>query len=198
MGAPAVAETVSFEEFLQAYDGVHAEWVAGSVVETTTPSDRHQDIVGLLGAAFRAFAEERGLGIVRVSPFLMRVGEVAREPDVLFVAEENRERIQPNRLEGPADLVVEVISPESKGRDRGDKFYEYEEAGVREYWLVDPERRSVDLHRLSPSGRYEVVVADGEGRLHSEVLGGLWVDPAWLWREPMPTLISVLKQWGLV
>lgn len=192
------ADRVSFEEFLESYDATHAEWVAGRVVETTPPSDRHQDVVGLLGAAFRAFAEERGLGVVRVSPFLMRVGEIAREPDILFVAEENRDRLQPTLLDGPADMLVEVVSPESRARDRGEKFYEYEEAGVREYWLLDPVRESLELFRLSERGTFDTVAPDDAGRFHSKVLEGLWIDPAWFWRAPMPTLISVLKQWGLV
>ncbi len=56
----------------------------------------------------------------------------AREPDLLFAAEAHRARITPRRIQGPADLVVEVISPESAARDRSEKFDEYQQAGVRE------------------------------------------------------------------
>lgn len=58
-----------------------------------------------------------------------------------FVAEEHLDRLQEMHLEGPADLVVEIVSPESRLRDRGEKFAEYELAGVSEYWLLDPELR---------------------------------------------------------
>ncbi|MEJ7756097.1 MAG: Uma2 family endonuclease [Nocardioidaceae bacterium] len=55
---------------------------------------------------------------------------------------------QKTYLDGAADLAIEIISPESIGRDRGEKFVEYEAAGIREYWLIDPERRQAEFYRL--------------------------------------------------
>ena len=68
---------------------------------------------------------------------------------MLFVATERRERIQSAYLDGPADLAVEIVSPESIARDRGDKFAEYEAGGVREYWLMNPARREALFYQFS-------------------------------------------------
>lgn len=200
MPTQVTSDRMSYEEFLTSYDGQHAEWVGGEVVPMTPPSDQHQNVVGFLAALFRMYAEAKGLGVVRSSPFQMKPGPElpGREPDVLFVSGDHADRLRRTHLEGPADLVVEVISPESRGRDRGDKYFEYEQAGVREYWLIDPVRRQAELYRLGERGVYEVMPAGDPPRLQSEVLPGLWIDLSWLWSDPMPSLMSVLRDWGLV
>ncbi|HEV2147683.1 MAG TPA: Uma2 family endonuclease [Longimicrobiaceae bacterium] len=198
MAIQVPAGTMSYEEFLRAYDGVHAEWVHGEVVPMTPISPRHQQIAIFLSALFQHFCEERRAGVVLSAPVQMKVGEVAREPDVMVLTPEHAERIKSACVEGPADLVVEVICPESRGRDRGDKFYEYEQAGVREYWLIDPQRRRAEFHRLGERQVYEPVALDEAGRFESRVLPGLWIRVEWLWHEPLPPLLGVLKEWGLV
>lgn len=85
-----------------------------------------------------------------------------------------------------ADLVVEVVSPESTHRDRGKKLSEYEAAGVPEYWLIDPIRTEAVIYALGADGRYHPVAFDAQGRLHSVVLPGLYFIPEWLWRETPP------------
>lgn len=101
-------------------------------------------------------------------------------------------------LDGPADLVVEVISPESRGRDRGEKFYEYEQSRVREYWLLDPLRRQAEMYGLGEDGIYRPLPVGEDGLLHSTVLEGLWLRLDWLWQDPLPKLLAVLREWGLV
>jgi Uma2 family endonuclease len=194
---PVSAGPISFEDFLSAYDGTAAEWVDGSVVPMSPVSDRHQDIVDFLAALLRHLVEETDAGIVRTSQVAMHIGRTARVPDILFLAAEHLGRRKPTFVDGPADLVVEVASPESRGRDRGEKFYEYEQAGVAEYWLIDPARETVDVFRLDARGQYEAVSGPAAPRLESSVLPGFWIDPAWLWSEPMPKLKHVLKEWGL-
>jgi Uma2 family endonuclease len=189
---------MSYEDFLKAYDGVHAEWVHGEVVPMTPVSPRHQQIALFLSALFQIFCEQRQTGTVLLAPAQMKVGDVAREPDVMVLTPEHTARIRPSFVEGPADLVVEIISPDSRGRDRGDKFYEYEQAGVREYWLVDPQRRQAEFYHLGERGTYEAVLPDIQGRFESRVLPGLWIQVEWLWQDPLPPLLGVLKQWGLV
>ena len=164
----------------------------------TPVSPRHQQIAIFLTALFQHFCEQRRAGVVLAGPAQMKVGDVAREPDVMVLTAEHADRVRPSFVEGPADLVVEIVSPESRGRDRGDKYYEYEQAGVREYWLVDPQRRRAEFYRLAENGVYELLRADERGRFESRVLPGLWIDVEWLWQEPLPPLLGVLKQWGLV
>ena len=124
------------------------------------------------------FNEDNELGEVEYDPFQMKTAPhlPSRAPDILFVAKEHFDRLKPNLLTGAADLVVEIVSPESRGRDRGDKFYEYEEGGVREYWIIDPGRQKAEFYLLEANGRYMPALVDAENRYHSTVLKGLFLD----------------------
>jgi len=99
-----------------------------------------------------------------------------------------------NRLVGPADLVIEIVSDESVARDRVDKFYEYEAAGIREYWLIDPRlgRERIDVYRLNAQGKYQAVLPDDTGRYTTPLLPGFSFDPDWLWQLPAPDLLPIL------
>jgi Uma2 family endonuclease len=101
-------------------------------------------------------------------------------------------------VQAPADLVIEILSPSSRGTDRGDKFYEYEEAGISEYWLIDPERNLVEAYRLGASGRYETHDVGDPMVLTSDALPGMRLPVDWLWREPLPKLSWVIQEWGLI
>jgi Uma2 family endonuclease len=192
-----VVTGISFEEFLRSYDGLHAEWVDGSLVPMCPVSDRHQDIVDFLAALLRHLVEATDAGIVRTSQVAMHLERSARVPDVLFLATQHLDRRRETFVDGPADLVIEVTSPESRGRDRGEKFYEYEQGGVPEYWLIDPPRKTLEVFRLDENGQYASVAPLAGTRLESAVLQGFWIDPAWLWSDPIPKLDFVLRQWGL-
>jgi Uma2 family endonuclease len=198
--APPI-EKLTFEEFLATLDeDTWAEWVDGKVIMLSPASDRHQDIADFLITILRLYIESRGLGWVRSAPFLMRLPDVpsAREPDILFVRTERMSRVMPTHLDGPADLVIEIVSPESISRDRGDKFVEYEAAGVAEYWLIDPERRQAEFYRLGEDGRYRVVLPDAEGIYRSEVLAGFWLYPDWLWQEKLPPVLKIVRELGVI
>ena len=139
---------MTYEEFLAWVDeDTLAEWVEGEVIMTSPASLQHQLIASFLSAVMGIYAQRRQLGVV-TGPFQMKLRN-GREPDLSFVATDHLGRFKENRLEGAADLVVEIISPESVDRDRDRKFYEYEQGGILEYWLIDPLRRRVDLSQLT-------------------------------------------------
>lgn len=182
---------MTYEEFLAwADEDVHAEWEDGEVIIFMPPKDRHQDVVTYLVTLLRLFADFFQLGEVRTAPFEMKVtpDSPAREPDILFVAEEYEERLTEDRLEGPADLIVEVISDDSVSRDRTKKFYEYQGAGVREYWIIDPRpgQERADFWVLDEEGRYRPVPVGEDGIYRSTVLSGFWLRADWLWAEKLP------------
>lgn len=191
---PPEAETrlkMSYQEFL-ALPGehTHAEWVDGEVIQIMPPKIRHQYLVMFLAGLMHFFADFYRLGTVLPAPVEMKVTPdgPAREPDILFVKRENLARLTENRLQGPADLVVEVISTESVGRDRGDKFYEYQAAGIPEYWLFDPRpgMERADFWVLDETGRYRPVLTDDQGVYRSTVIPGFWLRLDWLWTEELP------------
>jgi Uma2 family endonuclease len=193
-------ERVSYEDFLeQADEDLYAEWVDGEVIPMSPASKQHQRLAGFLAALLTHFTEAHDLGEVYPAPFQMKTGPdlPGREPDALFVSREHLDRLLPTHLSGPADLVVEIVSPDSRGRDRGDKYYEYEQGGVREYWLIDPIRRHAEFYRLGDDGLFQPMAVTG-GVFHSSVLDGLWLRLEWLWEEPPPSLMTVLREWKLL
>ena len=199
--ATATQTKISYEEFLErAGEDQHVEWVEGEVVPMSPISDRHQQIGAYLLTLIQLYANMRRLGEVRYEPFQMKAGPdlPGRSPDILFVAEANRARLKKTFLDGPADLAVEIISPESRARDRGDKFYEYEQGGVSEYWLIDPVREQAEFYQRGENGFYRPLLPDAQGRYQSAALPGLWLQVNWLWETPLPPLLDVLKAWGLV
>ena len=123
-------------------------------------------------------------------------GGPSREPDLLFISEANLKNLSSKRFSGAPDLAVEIISPGSLYIDRNDKFREYEQAGVQEYWLIDsrPGQERADFYRLDDEKRYALFATESDEKVASEVLEGFWLRPAWLWRAPLPNPLSALAE----
>jgi Uma2 family endonuclease len=188
---------MTYEEFLDWTDeDTHAEWVDGEVVIKSPASRQHQQIVFFLAQVVGLYAERHRLGTVLIPPFQISLPRRGREPDLLFVAQEHLDRLQEMYLDGPADLVVEIVSAGSVALDRGEKFYEYEEAGIAEYWLIDPLRERAEFYQLDARGRYCLVTPDADGIYRSRVLEGFWLRVAWLWQPP--PVWDALRELGLI
>lgn len=190
---------MSFEEFLAwECEGVRAEWVDGEVRLMSAVTDQHDELRILLVRLVGGFAEERDLGVVRSEPFVMKTGLAlpGRSPDLLFVAKENLGRLRQTHLEGPADLVVEIVSRESRRRDRREKLAEYEQGGVREYWLLDQPRQAAEFYLLGTDGVYRRV-EPVNGIFRSGVLPGFWLRVEWLWQDPRPRVRALLRELGV-
>ncbi|HEX8906820.1 MAG TPA: Uma2 family endonuclease, partial [Longimicrobiaceae bacterium] len=117
---------ISYEDFLATVDeGTHAEWVDGEVVPVTPPSKEHLRITAFLLAALRGYVNRKRLGgIVLHAPAQMKLQRSGREPDVIYLRPASMQRWGERYVDGPADLVIEVVSPESRVRDRREKFRE--------------------------------------------------------------------------
>lgn len=171
--------------------GRRGEWVDGEVIAFVSATFLHENLVSFLNAILRFVLDVRGLGVVVGSNYELRTREgAARQADLTVVLNEHRDRITDRRLVGAADLVVEVISPDSVSRDRHDKLHEYAEAGIPEYWVLDPRegRESVEVFLLGGNGRYAPVGPDRDGLLRSSVIPGVWLDPRWLIGGELPSV----------
>ena len=144
----------------------------------------------------RRRAEEADAGEVTPDGFAERWDEATIQmPGAAVFKKGGFGRIKATHSEGGADLVIEIVSRDSRERDRGRKLDEYERAGVEEYWIVDPERRRAEFHRLR-EGAYEPVLPDEEGRVHSSTLPGFYLRVAWLWNRPK--VLNSLRELGVV
>lgn len=190
-------EPVSFEDFLAWTDeDTHAEWVDGSIVLMSPVNLNHQDLLSFLNDLVKRHVQAHRLGRVYFAPTLMRLPTrpSGREPDLLFVANEHVDRLRETYVDGPADLVIEIVSPDSSARDRGEKLAEYEGAGIREYWVVDPLREDALSYVLGDDGRYHRVQPDADGWYRSTVLPDFRLQVAWLWQRPLPPVADVLPK----
>jgi Uma2 family endonuclease len=138
--------------------------------------------------------DEHRLGLVYLAPFKMHLSSrrTGREPDLVFLKAEHAARAHHTYLNGPADLVVEIVSPESVQRDYRTKRAEYEAAGIPEYWIVDPMRHETQFNQLGADGRYRIGTVDVHGIYASPVVAGLRLRVSWLWQRPLPTIKEAL------
>ena len=195
--APDVLPRMTYEEFLAwADEDTLAEWVDGEVVMTSPASVRHQLIGDFLLKVLGTYVERHDLGMVLSAPFQMKL-EHGREPDLLFLAQAHLSRLRETYLDGPADLVVEIVSPESAGRDRGTKFYEYARGGVPEYWLIDPQAQWAEFYHLEGT-YYRAILSGCEGKYQTALLPDFWLRVEWLWQEPLPKTLDVLRELGVI
>ncbi len=130
--------------------GTRFEVIDGELYETPGPSRRHQGIVADLVTLLNVFVRSNSLGRVLVSPFdvLFAEGDYV-EPDILFVRSDREDILTERGAEGPPDLLVEVLSPSTAARDLGIKLDRYRLFGVAEYWVIDPDERTVLVWRLA-------------------------------------------------
>ncbi len=146
----------TFDHWLQfPDDGWKYEILDGVLHMSPPPSIKHQDVSLELAFLLRGYVRTHRLGKVLEAPCGVRLPNqsVPVEPDILFVRRERRAIIQQNYVEGPPDLVVEVLSPSNSDYDLETKKLQYEQAGVGEYWIVNPWDESVLVLQLQ-DGRY--------------------------------------------
>ncbi len=192
---------MSYQEYLEwANEDVLAEWVDGEVIVHMPPKKLHQMLVGFLHYVIGLFVTVFDLGEVHIAPFEVRLNPdgPSREPDLLFLSKTNLDRLTAERLIGPPDLIVEIISDDSVQRDRVTKFDEYEAAGVPEYSVPDnrPERARAWFYQRDASGRYCSVLPGDDGVYHSAVLPGFALRVDWLWQEQLDVLNALAQLIG--
>ena len=161
----------TYEDYLRLTDDKRYEVINGRLVELPAPTVLHQRILGDLYYILRV--RLTGKGEVLISPVDVILSDtVVVQPDLIFVSKE-RLTIVKDRVFGPPDLVVEILSPGSYHRDRYEKFKLYEEFGVKEYWIVLPREKVIEVWCLK-DGKYVLhSVAAEEGKVQSCVLKGL-------------------------
>ena len=176
-----------------------AELIHGEVILMSPVSILHSRLQRFFFRVLDEFIEEHNLGELFVDQTEMRLGDNRYVPDASFVAYEHLDRVKATRIEGPVDLVVEITSPETAGRDWGVKMQDYEKAGVREYWLINPMVEQINVYVLGGAGKYVALLPDEKGVYHSAVLPGLIVSPQWLWpgADQKPDVRAALQVMGL-
>jgi Uma2 family endonuclease len=193
---------MTFEEFLEWTDkGTRAEWVNGKVVLMPHANVPHGRTTDFIGRILNDYIEAHNHGETFIAGVVMLLPEAesARVPDVLFYSHARADCERDNHFHGAADLVVEVISPGSRNRKRDshEKFLEYERSGVREYWLVDPHRKTAQFYVAGPDRRFKESPLADDGIYRSTVVPGFFLRVSWLWQSPMPKGSDVRRELGI-
>lgn len=153
--------------------GTRFEVIDGELYVTPGPSLRHQRIFLDLVTLLHAFARSNGLGEVFASPFDVLFGEGDYvEPDIMFVRRGREDIVTERGIEGPPDLLVEVLSPSTAARDLGIKLERYRHFGVGEYWVVDPDERSVFVWQLADGASEPLALGPADTLRWQPVAGG--------------------------
>ena len=186
---------LEFDDFLVQYADKHAEWHPDGTVEIVVSTYiTHNRITHFLGTLLGLYLGFQPTGELLTAPYPQRIGNLpARAPDLMIIDGARHEAIQPSYLDGPADIAIEVVSPESAERDYSVKYREYEAAGVQEYWLIDADRRVFDVHERGADGRYLRRPTDALHRVTSGLLPGFALDARLLWRETLPQGAELLE-----
>ncbi len=188
------------EEAFEAWcdEDIRAEYLNGKVIMHCPAGTDHEDDVIGLGAILRILIDQKGLGRVLGSNTQIRLHSGKRRvPDLVFVAKERLEIIRPTYIDGAPDLVVEFVSDDSTVRDWREKYWEYEAAGVKEYWVIDRRLKRMDLNILGEDQKYFAALAQ-DGKLFSKVLPGFWLKPEWLWQQPLPSVVAMAREIGIL
>jgi Uma2 family endonuclease len=172
-----------------------AEWVDGEVVMMAPVSFRHADLSAWLLSIIRMFVRRRDLGVAVGGELYVRLSGRRRLPDVLFVSKARLGIVKENHVEGAPDLIMEIVSPESESRDWRDKYLDYERAGVTEYWVIDPASKHTEVYVLT-NGKFAPVV-ERDGKIASTAIPGFYLQPQWLWQNPLPSELDVLHELGV-
>jgi Uma2 family endonuclease len=170
-----------------------AELIDGVMIVHSPASARHDDIGGFLRSLARFYAEDREAGRVYGPDSLVHLATCRRvAPDLFFLRQGRVPSPLPEEFEGAPDWVVEVLSPSNRDEDLEDKRPAYREAGVRELWFIDPEEEQVVVDRRR--GKRYATTTITTGRVTSTALPGFWIESAWLWDDPLPNVVTCLRE----
>ncbi len=169
------AERARREQFYEEItEDQKVEFINGEVVVQSPVKLRHSQASDNLFTLLSAYVRRHQLGMVRHEKVLVTLTRNDYEPDICFFKRERAQKFSPEQIKFPApDFVVEVLSPSTEEIDRGVKFEDYALHGVAEYWIVDPDRETVEQYALREGAEaYELRVKVQDGRLHSVAVEG--------------------------
>lgn len=175
----ALQRPLTYDDLLEMPDdGMRREVIGGELIVNPAPTPDHQRVLRSIFRLVDAHVEHTGTGETFFAPIDVLLGRFnVVQPDLVVIARNQGGVVTSRGIEGPPILVVEVISPRSSGIDHVRKMALYASAGVREYWLVDPEGQSLQIYTLDGDDLV-AIQPDIRGVFASVVLAGLSVDPA--------------------
>ncbi len=165
------------EYYALVHEEVKAEFINGEIIYQSPVKRKHWKVSIRLSSLLHSFVEKHDLGEIGVEKVMISLSRNDYEPDIVFFSKEKAAGFKADQMHFPApDFVVEIISESTEARDRGVKFDDYAAHGVREYWIIDPEARSVEQYLLENGAFVLHQKLAGAGLLEAAVVAGFRVD----------------------
>ena len=177
----------TFDDFCTLVNnGKKADLIDGVIFMASPDNLEANELNGWLYRLIADFVEHFELGRVFVSRVACKLDDHnAPEPDIVFISRKRARQPRPGRIEGPPDLAVEIVSPDSVERDYHEKRQQYESFAVKEYWIIDEIRRTATYLQRKADGKLHEI-KPRLGIYRSKVLRDFWLRTRWLWRETRP------------
>ena len=151
-------------------EGTLCQLINNKLIMSPAPLDVHQVIIGDIYVEIFLFLRKNKIGQIRIAPYDVHFSKQnILQPDILFIKNENLNKVEKNGLYGVPDLVIEILSPSTSQLDYEEKKVVYERFGVEEYFIVDPNSKSVESFFLK-NKEYEMKETLA-GKINSEILG---------------------------
>ena len=163
----------TYDDYLKTPDDKRYELIEGELYMTPSPITNHQRISGRIEFELRKFVAENDCGEVFDAPYDVYFDdENVVQPDILFISKDRLNIIGEKNLQGAPDLVIEILSESNAYRDLIQKKKLYSNFGVKEYWIVVPGEKTIDIHILKDK-TYQLYKTLGEyDTLESQILKG--------------------------
>ncbi|MFN3315524.1 MAG: Uma2 family endonuclease [Raineya sp.] len=171
-------KTYTYQDLLNEFPAeTRCEIIANELFMPPAPNTEHQDISRDLSFEILLFVKQKALGKIYIAPFdvILDANNVV-QPDIVFIANENLKYLTKRGFEGVPDLVVEIISPSTFYRDSVEKKDLYEKFGVKEYWIVEPANKVIEIFTLQNQKYVLHQFVAEQGKLQSKLLQGFEVD----------------------
>ena len=161
----------TIKDYMELPEGTAYQLIKGEFVMSPSPGYAHQEVEKQLLVILYSFVEKTDKGKVFIAPFDVYLDEEnAFQPDLVVVLKDSKARIEERGIFGAPDVVVEILSPSTAYYDLTEKKDVYERVGVKEYWIVDPKRKSFEIYANSEDGFKLICHAKTNGKVHSELL----------------------------
>ncbi len=161
----------TIKDYMELPEGAPYQLIEGELIMSPAPGYSHQKVSIALASILYGFIKRSSKGEVLASPIDVYLDEEnAFQPDLVVVLKDSKARIEERGIFGAPDVVVEILSPSTAYYDLTEKKEVYERVGVKEYWIVDPKRKSFEIYANSEQGFKLISHAKTEGKVRSELL----------------------------
>jgi len=167
----------TYKDYEKLPEGAPYQLIGGDLIMTPSPTPQHQLISRRIAYLLVAFVEVNKLGEVLYAPIDVYLSDTETyQPDIIFISKERLEIIGEKKIEAAPDLVIEILSPSTAYYDLKHKRSVYGKSGVREYWIVDPMEKSIEVYENADSKFERAGQAVEKGRAESKRLKGFGVE----------------------